>query len=267
MNIFDRIVRFLDSTEVSFVTLLAKIIPLLVPIIPAYVGYKHVTNTESGLGFDPLFGWVYGAVIEGLGYSAIYKAVQFWENNRKETKEENQAPLFGAIIIYVVYLVVTLAVNVMLDYQAGVESYKVIALGLISLLSVPAGLLMSISAVHTERKTERERAQQEAREERKAAREQRKAEEEQRRSQNNPVLRTQRTRVLRTQPQNVLENKEHGAERPLGFPTDTKAGIEQYVMDVREREQRTPGAREVARAVGCAPSYAHTVLKNMGEQQ
>jgi putative Mn2+ efflux pump MntP len=125
----------LDRTEVSFVTLLAKIIPLLVPIIPAYVGYSHVTNKVTGLGFDTWAGWVYGAVIEGLGYAAIYKAVQFWENNRKYTAEKNQAPLLMAVVIYLVYLIVTLSVNVMLDYKAGVEIYKVVALGGISLLS------------------------------------------------------------------------------------------------------------------------------------
>jgi putative Mn2+ efflux pump MntP len=157
MNIFERIIKFLDSTEVSVITLIAKIIPSLVPVIPAYVGYVHVTNKETGLGFDPWAGWIYGAVIEGLGYAAIYKAIQFWENNRKYTSDKNQAPLWVAILIYIVYLLVTLTVNVMLDYKAGVEIYKVVALGLISLLSVPAGLLMSISAIHTERTNEREK--------------------------------------------------------------------------------------------------------------
>ncbi len=77
MNIFEKIIRFMDNTEVSFVTLLAKVIPLLVPIIPAYVGFVHVTDKINGLGFDSWAGWVYGAVIEGLGYAAIYNAVQF----------------------------------------------------------------------------------------------------------------------------------------------------------------------------------------------
>lgn len=151
-NWLDSIVDWLDSGEHSFVTLLSKFIPLIVPIIPAYVGYSHVVKQ---LGFDPFFGVVYGAVIEGLGYAAIFKAVQFWENNKKYTSVKNQSPLWVAISIYIVYLLVILVVNVLLDWQAGFEWWKVLAIALISLLSIPAGLLMSISAVHTERLLQR----------------------------------------------------------------------------------------------------------------
>jgi hypothetical protein len=148
----DALVDWMDSGEHSFVTLLSKIIPLIVPIIPAYVGYSHVTKE---LEFDPFFGWIYGIVIEGLGYSAIFKAIQFWEGNKKLTSDKNKSPLWVAIAIYIVYLIVILTVNVLLDWQSGVIWWRVLAVALISLLSIPAGLLMSISAVHTERKLER----------------------------------------------------------------------------------------------------------------
>lgn len=158
MNIFDKIVKWLDNGEHSFVTFLSKIVPLVVPIIPAYVGYSHVVRE---LQFHPFFGWAYGFVIEGLGYSAIFKSVQFWEHNRHYSKAENKAPLLVAVSIYVVYLLVTLAVNVLLDFQSGIVWWKVLAVGGISLLSVPAGLLMSVSAVQTERKLQREAERQE----------------------------------------------------------------------------------------------------------
>ncbi len=154
-QLVDWFVKAMDSTELSFVTLLSKIVPLFVPVIPAYVGYRHVTNPKL-LNFDPFFGWVYALVIEGLGYAAIYKAVAFWEHNKKYTEgSPNRAPLKVAIGIYIVYLVVTLAVNVVLDWVSGIVWYNVLAIGLISILSVPAGLLMSISAIHTERENER----------------------------------------------------------------------------------------------------------------
>lgn len=151
----DWFVKAMDSTELSFVTLLSKIVPLFVPVIPAYVGYRHVTNPDL-LNFDPIFGWVYALVIEGLGYAAIYKAVQFWEHNKKYSEgSPNRAPLGVAVSIYIVYLIVTLAVNVVLDWVSGVVWYNVLAIGLISILSIPAGLLMSISAIHTERENDR----------------------------------------------------------------------------------------------------------------
>lgn len=265
MNIFDRIVRFLDRTEVSGVTFIAKIIPLLVPIIPAYVGYSHVTNQTTGLGFDPWAGWVYGAVIEGLGYAAIYKAVQFWEHNRKYTSEKNQAPLFMAVVIYLVYLTVTLFVNVMLDYKAGVEIYKVVALGGISLLSVPAGLLMSISAIHTERTNEREQANERTRQEKA----QRKAEREQPNEQPTRTpknRRPERTNAPRTIPQ-PQANERGTNEQPMGFRTNrmTEEGerVRAYIEQIRQTENRTPGQSEIARGANVSKSTADTWLKKL----
>lgn len=280
MNIFDRLIRFMNDTEVSFVTLLAKIIPLLVPIIPAYVGYTHVTDKVTGLGFDPWAGWVYGAVIEGLGYAAIYKAVQFWEHNRKYTAEKNQAPLLGAIIIYAVYLVVSLAVNVMLDYKAGVEIYKVVALGLISLLSVPAGLLMSISAIHTEQTNERERTNEQNRRERAEKRANEQAERErtnnrtnehrtpnERKAKNERPERTPKTNV--PLPTNEQAENEQG-ERPLGFPTneqDKRTILYEHIANLQANGQPVPGVSELARTLSMSKSYVSERLKEWrGEQ-
>lgn len=262
MNVFDRIIRFLDRTEVSFVTLLAKIIPLLVPIIPAYVGYSHVTNSTTGLGFDPWAGWVYGAVIEGLGYAAIYKAVQFWEHNRKYTADKNQAPLTMAVIIYVVYLVVTLIVNVVLDYKAGVVPYKVVALGLISLLSVPAGLLMSISAIHTERTTERERTNEQARAERERKRsEQPNSERTNARVSERKDRRTQRTNAPIPMPTN--EQKPGG--KPLGFPTNEQdnkqARLFEHIEQLQANGIPVPGPSELSRQLQMSKSYISERLK------
>ncbi len=265
MNIFDRIVRFLDHTEVSFVTLLAKVIPLLVPIIPAYVGYTHVTDTATGLGFDPWAGWVYGAVIEGLGYAAIYKAVQFWEHNRKYTTEKNQAPLTMAVIIYLVYLVVTLIVNVVLDYKAGVVAYKVVALGLISLLSVPAGLLMSISAIHTERTTERERANEQARNERAERKrsEQRTNATNEHRSERTSPQRTRRTNTPLPMPTNERQTND---EQPFGFPTnDKQARLLEHIEQLQANGQPVPGPSELSRQLQMSKSYISERLKQWRE--
>jgi putative Mn2+ efflux pump MntP len=268
MNIFDKIIRFLDHTEVSFVTLLAKVIPLLVPIIPAYVGYSHVTNTATGLGFDPWAGWVYGAVIEGLGYAAIYKAVQFWEHNRKYTTEKNQAPLAMAVIIYVVYLVVTLIVNVVLDYKAGVVVYKVVALGLISLLSVPAGLLMSISAIHTERTNERERANEQSRLDR-AERKRNEQPNEQRtnaRANEHRQRRTERTNAPLPMPTNEHRTN---SKQPFGFPTNEQdnkqARLFEHIEQLQVNGQPVPGPSELSRQLQMSKSYISERMKQWRE--
>jgi putative Mn2+ efflux pump MntP len=265
MNIFDRIVRFFDRTEVSFITLIAKIIPLLVPIIPAYVGYTHVVNKTTGLGFDPWAGWVYGAVIEGLGYAAIYKAVQFWEHNRKYTAEKNQAPLFAAVAIYVVYLLVTLSVNVMLDYKAGVEIYKVTALGLISLLSVPAGLLMSISAVHTERTNEREKKNEQARTERTTRTNEQPTHRTNVRT--NKIKRTNRS----TNEQIHMPTNEQTNEQPMGFRTNEQGEpnkqnrLYEHIANLQANGDEVPGPSELARQLDMSKSYISEQLKKMRE--
>jgi hypothetical protein len=255
----------MDRTEVSFVTLLAKVIPLLVPIIPAYVGYDHVTDQVTGLGFDPWAGWVYGAVIEGLGYAAIYKAVQFWEHNRKYTSEKNQAPLFAAIAIYVVYLVVTMMVNVVLTYKAGVDLYKVGALALISFLSVPAGLLMSISAIHTERTSERERANERARIERNQRRNEQPNEqlnEQPRRIRRSS--RTNRTNEQLFQPTN--EQRTNAGFNP--FPNEHRtnednkqARLFEHIQQLQANGLPVPGPSQLSRDLQMSKSYISERLK------
>ena len=263
MNVFDQIVRFLDRTEVSFVTLIAKVIPLLVPIIPAYVGFSHVTNKVSGLGFDPFFGWIYGAVIEGLGYAAIYKAVQFYEHNRKYTSEKNQAPLQVAVAIYVVYLLVTLIVNVVLDWKSGVVGYKVLALGLISLLSVPAGLLMSISAIHTERTNEREKATEQARVDRIAKRKENEHGGVRPTNARSSSRATLRGNLPAPAPTN--EHIEQNGDRPFGFAADPKRlKLFAYIDQLESDGQVVPGPSELGRRLGMSKGYISDELRRVG---
>jgi putative Mn2+ efflux pump MntP len=266
-NIFSKIIHFLDNTETSFVTLLAKIIPFLVPVIPAYVGYTHVTNKVTGLGFDTWAGWVYGAVIEGLGYAAIYKAVQFWENNRRYSSEKNQSPLTMAVIIYVVYLVVTLTVNVVLDWQAGVEPYKVVAIGLISLLSVPAGLLMSISAIHTERTNEREQENERKKAERRESRENERrtnAEANERTPNEQPIpIPTNEHRTPNERPIPMPTNEQRTPnERPFGFQSNEKSQrLFAHIEQLQANGQQIPGPSELARQLDMSKSYISERLK------
>ena len=239
MNTFDKIVQWLDSGEHSFVTLLSKIIPLLVPLIPAYVGYAHVTRE---LGFSQFFGFTYGMVIEGLGYASIFKAVQFWENNRHYSKKENQAPLLLAVVIYLVYIIVTLSVNVLLDWASGVLWWKVFATGAISLLSIPAGLLMSISAVHTERVNMREQAKNERKE------------NKERTTNEQPVRqRTHRTNTLN--------------ERSLDGSLAVRQKIGEFVQGVQANEHRTPGPSEISRTLGVSKGYASETLQILLKEQ
>lgn len=239
MNIFDKINRWLDSVEYSFVTTLSKIIPLAVPLIPAYVGYRNVVGI---LGFSEFFGVSYGAVIEAFGYAAIFKAVQFWENNRRYTGKENRAPLLIAICIYLMYLFVTLSVNVMLEIEIGVEGYKVWSIGLISLLSLPAGLLMSVSAIHTERTIHRENERTE-----------RRTRSEQRTNERTNEQRTANTFVRSRR----LPNASSG----------TRLRILQYIEQVQSEQGRLPGPTEIASRLEVSKGYASDIIRSLPQPQ
>ncbi len=286
MSIFDRIVRMIDRTEVSVITVVAKIIPIIIPIIPAQIGYKNVTNNVYGLGWDPLLGWSYALVIEGLGYSAIYIGMRFWEHNRKVENVNDKAPLFGVVVVYVIYLIVTLFVNALLDYKANIEIYKVVATAMVSLLSVPGGLLMGISAIHTERTIAREQEAQDKANERKEANERRRQERQAERerqanehrtpndeqpSERTPKNRrpertnTPRTNVPQPQMNERAANEQGEQGQPLGFPTNGSKGeqIMQYIERIEASENRTPGQSEIARNVGVSKSTADAVLKKI----
>lgn len=295
MNIFDWIVRQLDRTEVSFITFVAKIVPVIVPIIPAQIGYKNVTNTEYGLGWSPTLGWSYAIAIEGLGYAAIYIGMRFWEHNRKLRETDEKAPLFGVVVIYIIYICVTLFVNALLDYKANLEIYKVIATAMVSLLSVPAGLLMGISAIHTERTIAREQANAREEEERQAEREQRRNERERQRIERErlknerpqpntpnvpertpknrrPNERTNTRTPERTQQPNVLlptnEQVETEGERPFGFQANAELSpnerIGMYIERVQNEQSRTPSQRETARGADVSSSTVNKYFRDRG---
>jgi len=66
-------------------------------------------------------------------------------------------PLCAASFVYIFYLVVVLAVNVLLEWVDGSRSgYIILAIALFTMLSVPSGVLISIRAQYREILDERE---------------------------------------------------------------------------------------------------------------
>lgn len=146
-NFFEWINSTLNSFEDSAINTVSIIVPWFVPIIPAYLTYWHTTND---LQFPSWVGWTAAFVAEFLGLAAMRTSVSFYEHNKRYSSDQRKAPFWTALLTYVFYLVVVLVVNVLLDLQNGVQWGKVLAIGLFSLLSVPAGVLISVRAQHTE---------------------------------------------------------------------------------------------------------------------
>jgi len=147
MNLFEKISNAVNDAEDSFINLLCVIAPWLVPIIPAFLTYWH---TARDLNFPIWVAWTAAVVVEVLGLSSMRTSISFFEHNKRYSKDVNKAPFALTIGTYVFYLVVVLTVNVLLDVTNGVTWVNVIAIGLFSLLSLPAGVLISVRTQHSE---------------------------------------------------------------------------------------------------------------------
>lgn len=162
-RLFDSVTRFLNGIEDSLINTLSIIVPWFVPVIPAYLTFRH---SEVNLQFPVWVAWTAAFVVEVLGLASMRTAVSFYEHNRRYAKSDKKAPVRLTFGIYAFYLSVVLVVNVLIDLQNGVVWWNVLAIGLFSLLSVPAGALISIRAQHTELLRELEKNRSERRQNR-----------------------------------------------------------------------------------------------------
>jgi uncharacterized membrane protein len=255
MNIFDRINEWLDRTEVSWVNVLTKVLPIIVPIIPAIQTKTHVVSV---LGYDEWTGWVAAVIVEFFGYAAMYKMIAFAEHNRKYTDPKNKAPLTFAILIYVAYLAIIVLFNVIPEVENERPAYIVWMNALFSFLSVPAGALTAISAVHTERKEAMKRGRKPVTNE---------PNEQPNEQQPNGPERTneRRTNVPLPQMNEQAANEQGEQGQPFGFPTNASPGerVLQYIEQVRANEGRTPGQSEIARNVKVSKDTANTWLNKV----
>jgi hypothetical protein len=160
-NIFQAIADILNGAERSFLDLLSVVVPYAVPIIPAYLTYFH---TRDQMAFPDWVAKTAAFVVEVLGITAVSTAIRFWRNNQIYKSDKERAPFWLAVGVYVFYIVVVLAVNVILEIVSGVRSgWVIFSIGLFSLLSFPSGVLISIRAQYTEMLEDRNERKQERR--------------------------------------------------------------------------------------------------------
>lgn len=168
-NFLSKFLRFVSdvilSAESAMVDLLSATVVYTVPLVSAYLTYAHcisIVQLPPGVSFAAAFS------VEVLGIAAVSTSVKFWKHNKRYTDAKNKAPFWLAVFSYVFYLVVTLAINVILEIVAGVRSpWIIVTIGLLSLLSVPSGVLISIRSLHTDMLEEKDEAKRERMEARK----------------------------------------------------------------------------------------------------
>lgn len=234
-----------NTAEDTIINAVSAIVPWLVPIVPAFLTFQHASD-PSQLNFPTWVAAITGLVVELLGLASMRTIFMFDEFNRRYKDDKKKAPIWTAIGTYAFYLSVVLLVNVVLDWQKGVSAYKVIAIALLCLLSVPAGVLISVRAQHTERRTEIERERE-------------------------------RRRTERAQAKRSAEPKQNGRtvpERSRGSTTPASAFKEQ-IWGLLEREleagHKIPGPTAIARELNLNPDmakgYISTQTKEWAKQK
>lgn len=170
MDIVQRILNFLDGwkrlvagMENVLVDNVAATVPWLVPLIPAYMAFMHVTEK---FGWPNEMAWIVAIVIEGVGLSAVTTAYQLWDYNQTH-KEDAELAQFGiAVSTAAYYLVIVITVNVLLDVFKDDTNVRILAQALLSTLSVVAMVILALRAQHARKLADIQRVKDEAKGER-----------------------------------------------------------------------------------------------------
>lgn len=165
------------NLENRLLNIVAGIAPWLAPLIPtyfaAYNAYEYLAKGRHW--WDAVAVVVVALVVELIGLAGVHTAIQFWGWNRVKNKSDDAAPLGLAILAVVVYIVIIIAVNALLDFFAISASeelpyVKIVAVALLSLLSLNSALIVALRAGQSNREKKAEREKQERKEARKEAR-------------------------------------------------------------------------------------------------
>lgn len=138
------------GAEASVVNFLSAIAPWGAPLIPATMVFY---NLRGLLQFEPWIAFIAAAVVEILGLATVSTAMTFWQSNRKQRANYKKMPVIVPVVCFAWYLLVTITVNVLLEapWQPQVLIYiKLIARALLTTLSIPAAVTLSIRAIHSD---------------------------------------------------------------------------------------------------------------------
>lgn len=153
MNFFDKLNYAIRSGEQSAVNFFSAVGPWLAPLAPAYLSYYHMVD---GMLFPHWIALSIAAVVEILGLSAVSTVISFWAYNRRRVANYKKAPIWWALASFIAYLFIILTMNVMMDASEIIQNglyapwVKVAAGGMLTLLSVPAAVILAVRTQHKE---------------------------------------------------------------------------------------------------------------------
>ena len=151
VRFFEWAAAALEGAENAFATFAAIISPWMAPVSPAYLSFKHLTHV---LGFEPWVAFTVAIVIEALGFSTVYTMMQFIMANRflRRDEKRRKAPTWVVAMVFAFYVILVVALNVSLEWIASsrVQLARLFVIFLLSVLSVPAGVLVASRTAYRE---------------------------------------------------------------------------------------------------------------------
>lgn len=162
--------RTILNAERALLDLLGALVPYTVSLIPASLVYNSAIRF---MDFDPRIALAAGFSVEVLGVTAIHTGLRFYQWNKTHNANREQAPLYIPIAAYLMYAILTTALNVVMEIYAGERPAPVIvAIALFNFLALPSALLISARSLHGEMLEDKAEREAEARQARREAKQQ-----------------------------------------------------------------------------------------------
>lgn len=159
-NVFDWFREVLEAADVPFVLLVLVVLPFVVPFVPAWVTAR---NLHEIMKFPKEIAFVGGATVELLGFAGAILLLRYITELVEDKSNRRWITVALTGFAYVFYLIAVIVINVILDWQAGKETYYVWVIFFLCLLSVPSGLLSASRIVTREHDSIKEKVRQENR--------------------------------------------------------------------------------------------------------
>lgn len=220
--------RITKAAEGTLLDNVAATTPWLAPAIPAQMAYR---NVHDYLGFDPVWSFLTGLVIEFLGLAAVHTTFQLWEFNEERKAGESEAPVRWAMLAGGAYIAIVLLVNVILEL--GVPGGTILAKALLSLLSIVGAFVLALRSQHSRRLAEREHETEKRREANELGRLRTAVEKLKQQLEAAKQSRPELEQEVKTLKQEVVSLKQRGGwlETALKRAEDEKQALKQAVED------------------------------------
>lgn len=147
-----------DHIENMILDRVAAISPWLTSLIPVYfIVYNVLEHLTKGNNiWDVAIVIVIGLVIETIGLAGVHTLIQFLNWNKTRNKTDPEAPMFLISLAVVVYVLIVISVNALLDlfsiYNPEAMPYvKIVVTALLSLLSLVSMLIVTLRAAQNDR--------------------------------------------------------------------------------------------------------------------